>query len=72
MFDVNWLIKKPSGTIEAACRIRYRHQETPATITIQGDGTVQVDFDEPQDGVTPGQAAVFYDADRVIGGGWIK
>jgi tRNA-specific 2-thiouridylase len=33
---------------------------------------VQIDFDEPQKGVTPGQAAVFYDDDRVIGGGWIS
>ena len=72
VFDVNWLIDPPSGTIATTCRIRYRHQETPSKITTLDDGTVQVDFDEPQKGVTPGQAAVFYDDDRVIGGGWIK
>ena len=71
MSDVNWLIKQPPATIKAACRIRYRHQEVPAKITIIDNHTVQVDFEEPQDGVTPGQAAVFYDQDRVIGGGWI-
>jgi tRNA-specific 2-thiouridylase len=72
VFDVNWFIQPPSGTIEASCRIRYRHQEVPSRITTLGGGTVQIDFDEPQKGVTPGQAAVFYDDDRVIGGGWIS
>jgi tRNA-specific 2-thiouridylase len=72
VFDVNWLITPPSGTIEASCRIRYRHQEVTSKITTLDDGTVQVDFDEPQKGVTPGQAAVFYDDDRVLGGGWIS
>jgi len=72
VFDVNWFIQPPSGTIEASCRIRYRHQEVPSKITTLGDGTVQVDFAEPQKGVTPGQAAVFYDDDRVLGGGWIS
>jgi tRNA U34 2-thiouridine synthase MnmA/TrmU len=40
-------------------------------MTIKEDDSVQVDFQEPQSGVTPGQAAVFYDGDRVLGGGWI-
>jgi tRNA-specific 2-thiouridylase len=35
-------------------------------------GEVRVDFDEPQAAITPGQAAVFYDGDVVVGGGWIK
>ena len=59
-------------SIEAACRIRYRHQEAPSLITMLEDGSVRVDFHEPQSGVTPGQAAVFYDGDRVLGGGWIS
>jgi tRNA-specific 2-thiouridylase len=69
--DVNWLVDPPSATIEAACRIRYRHREVPSKLTILDDGTVQVVFDEPQNGVTPGQAAVFYHDDQVVGGGWI-
>ena len=68
---VNWMIEAPRQPLDAACRIRYRHHEVPSTMTIQEDGSVQVDFEEPQSGVTPGQAAVFYDGDRVLGGGWI-
>jgi tRNA-specific 2-thiouridylase len=70
--NINWLIDAPVKSIEAACRIRYRHQEAPSLITMLEDGSVRVDFHEPQSGVTPGQAAVFYDGDRVLGGGWIS
>jgi tRNA-specific 2-thiouridylase len=70
--DINWLIDAPEKEIEAACRIRYRHQEAPSLITVRDDGSVRVDFNEPQSGVTPGQAAVFYAGDRVLGGGWIR
>ena len=69
--DLNWLIEPPEKQIEASCRIRYRHQEVPSLITILDDGSVRVEFREPQSGVTPGQAAVFYADDRVLGGGWI-
>jgi tRNA-specific 2-thiouridylase len=69
---VNWLIDPPMKPLEAACRIRYRHQEVPSLITPLDDGSVEVIFREPQAGVTPGQAAVFYDGDRVLGGGWIS
>jgi len=70
--DINWLIDVPKEPLEAACRIRYRHQEVPSLITLLDDGSVRVDFKEPQSGVTPGQAAVFYDGDRVLGGGCIE
>jgi tRNA-specific 2-thiouridylase len=53
-------------------KIRSRHPEAPATITPLDDGSVQVDFDVPQYAVTPGQAAVLYQEDRVLGGGWIS
>ncbi|WP_442900265.1 aminomethyltransferase beta-barrel domain-containing protein [Geoalkalibacter sp.] len=43
----------------------------PATISALPDGRAEVRFDAPQMGVTPGQAAVFYEGDRVLGGGWI-
>ena len=68
----NWNIPEPQGEIQASCRIRYRHRETPALIVPLEDSRVQVVFDDPQDGITPGQAAVFYRGDRVIGGGWIQ
>ena len=70
--QINWSIDAPVEPIEAACRIRYRHQEVLSMITPLDDGSARVDFHEPQSGVTPGQAAVFYDGDRVLGGGWIS
>ncbi len=69
--DLNWTTGSPETSFAASCRIRYRHQEVPSIITMQDDGLVRVDFQETQSGVTPGQAAVFYDGDRVLGGGWI-
>ncbi len=69
--QVNWIVEEPAIPIDAACRIRYRHLEVPATITPLADGTVDVEFREAQAGVTPGQAAVFYDGEQVLGGGWI-
>src|SRR5512143_438806 len=69
--DVNWLsISQPHEPLRANVRIRYRATETPATI-IPAPGTVRVEFDEPQAAITPGQAAVFYDGDVLVGGGWI-
>jgi tRNA-uridine 2-sulfurtransferase len=52
-------------------KIRHRHQPAPATIESSGRDEVRVTFDEPQRALTPGQAAVFYDGDIVVGGGWI-
>src|SRR5271167_4430412 len=54
-----------------AVKIRHKHQPAPAMIESAGPGDVQVTFDEPQRAITPGQAAVFYDGDIVVGGGWI-
>ena len=54
-----------------ACRIRYRHQPAAASLHLLEAGRVRVEFDQPQSGITPGQAAVFYHNDCVIGGGWI-
>jgi tRNA-specific 2-thiouridylase len=70
--EINWLSVIREAHFTAACRIRYRHQEVPSTVTILDDGSARVDFHKPQRGVTPGQAAVFYDGDRVLGGGWIE
>jgi tRNA-specific 2-thiouridylase len=68
----NWIIPEPRGLLRACCRIRYRHHEAPAAIELLAGGRCRVLFDEAQHGVTPGQAAVFYDGDRVLGGGWIE
>ncbi|HXG64014.1 MAG TPA: tRNA 2-thiouridine(34) synthase MnmA [Blastocatellia bacterium] len=70
---VNWLaIAPPDAPVRASVRIRYRAAEAPATITRTGSTEARIVFDEPQPAVTPGQAAVFYDGDIVVGGGWIK
>jgi tRNA-uridine 2-sulfurtransferase len=70
---VNW-IASPALTapLRAAIKIRNKHAAAPATICPTSDpGRVEARFDEPQRAVTPGQAAVFYDGDLVLGGGWI-
>jgi len=72
LHEVNWAVAEPSAPLRTACRIRYRHREVPATVTPLPGGRARVVFDVAQNGVTPGQAAVFYDGDRVIGGGWIE
>ena len=53
-------------------KIRHQHQPAPAMIEAVGADEVRVTFDEPQRAITPGQAAVFYDGDVVVGGGWIE
>jgi tRNA-specific 2-thiouridylase len=69
---VSWVDSKPPGSrFEAQVQIRHRHTPAPSLITIQGDGTISIDFHEPQHGVAPGQAVVIYDEDIVLGGGWI-
>ena len=52
-------------------KIRHRHEAAPALLQKSGDDELLVTFDQPQRAVTPGQAAVFYDGDVVVGGGWI-
>jgi len=60
-----------SAPMRAAVKIRHRHEPAPATIEQTASEEILVTFDQPQRAVTPGQAAVFYDGDRVVGGGWI-
>ncbi|HEV3303277.1 MAG TPA: aminomethyltransferase beta-barrel domain-containing protein, partial [Planctomycetaceae bacterium] len=58
--------------MRVAVKIRHRHQPAPAKIESAGPDEIQVTFDEPQRALTPGQAAVFYDGEIVVGGGWIE
>lgn len=69
---VNWISGQvPDASIAAGVQIRHRHQAASARIRVSDEARVDVTFDEPQSAITPGQAAVFYDGDAVLGGGWI-
>jgi tRNA-uridine 2-sulfurtransferase len=68
---VNWIAGEPGRPIRVAAQIRHRHQAAPATAHALGDGHAEIVFDEAQIAITPGQAVVLYDADTVVGGGWI-
>jgi len=61
----------PSTRFEATVKIRYSHLGTRATLTLLENGRARIRLHEPQRALTPGQAAVFYDGDVVLGGGWI-
>lgn len=70
---VNWVsIPQPDAPIEAQVKLRYAHQAAPAVITPLEGNRAAVLFDQPQRAATPGQAAVFYQGDRVLGGGVIE
>jgi tRNA-specific 2-thiouridylase len=71
---VNWVsIAAPSAPIRAEVKIRNKHAAAPAQIRPTKDPSlVEIAFDEPQRAVTPGQGAVFYRGDLVLGGGWIE
>lgn len=58
--------------MRVSVKIRHRHEASSATIEKTGDDDMRVTFDDPQRAITPGQAAVFYDGDVVVGGGWIS
>jgi tRNA-uridine 2-sulfurtransferase len=70
--DVNWAIAEPAAAVDAVCKIRYRHNPVACRIIPLPDKRVEVRFREREKSVTPGQAVVFYEGDRVLGGGWIE
>jgi tRNA-specific 2-thiouridylase len=78
---VNWIDGgAPSQPIRARVQVRHRHAGAHATLYPLPENTVRIEFDEPVDAVSPGQAAVFYEpvpgdedeTERVLGGGWIR
>lgn len=71
--DVNWISGvTPTAAVAADVQIRHRHPAAAATVDPLDDDRALVTFATPQYAVTPGQAAVFYDGDVVLGGGWIE
>lgn len=68
----NWIaFNEPPNVLKCKARIRYRHTEQPATVTVDGD-KVFIKFDQPQRAITKGQSVVLYDGDIVLGGGIIE
>ena len=70
--QLNWInIPELTAPMRVRAKIRHRHEPAWATLEPVGQDEVKATFDEPQRAVTPGQSAVFYDGDEVVGGGWI-
>ena len=70
--DVNWLIDPPSEPLSCQLKIRYLSQPVTATVEPLAGNRFIATLEEPKHGVAPGQAAVCYAGDRVLGGGWIE
>ncbi len=69
----NWIpFEEPPGALEANVKLRYNHPGAPSTLIPLEGGRARVKLHAPQRAITPGQAAVFYQDDLVLGGGWIE
>lgn len=69
---LHWIGSPPAGDLQARVKIRSRHGGVRSRIRPLARGRVEIEFETPQRGVTPGQAAVFYQDTRVLGGCWIE
>jgi tRNA-specific 2-thiouridylase len=70
--EVNWVSGRPAETWRpVTAQIRHRHEAAPARVRALDAARAEVEFDAPQNAITPGQAVVFYEGDAVVGGGWI-
>lgn len=71
--NVNWIsIEEPNAPLRAQAKIRHKHEPASATVEALPGLRARITFDAPQRAITPGQAAVLYDGDIVLAGGWIK
>ena len=69
--NLNWINPTPLLPLPVDTRVRYRHQAAPSIVTPRSRNSVVVKFDQPQSAITPGQGAVFYRGEEVLGAGWI-
>ena len=70
---VNWIsCERPAQPLRAFVKIRHKHPPALAVIEARDENHARITFEEPQRAITPGQAAVIYDGDRVLAGGWIR
>lgn len=70
--NVNWVsIDEPAAPLRAQVKIRHRHEPAEATVEVLPGLRARITFDAPQRAITPGQAAVVYDGDVLLAGGWI-
>jgi tRNA-specific 2-thiouridylase len=70
---VNWVsCVMPAAPLRSKVKIRHKHESSPATVEALDATTARVVFDTPQRAITAGQAAVLYDGDRILAGGWIR
>jgi tRNA-uridine 2-sulfurtransferase len=70
--DINWIVAPPFEASHVMIKLRYRHVAVPAMLIPTDRSSARVLFDAPQTAVTPGQGAVFFNDDEVLGGGWIQ
>ena len=70
--DINWITRKPNTAINVFTRVRYRHKAVPSKLIPIDKNTSIIRFERPQSAIAPGQCAVFYEGNEVLGGGWIS
>jgi tRNA-specific 2-thiouridylase len=70
--NINWIQEPPNRPVDVHTRVRYRHTAAASMLIPVNEKTAMVRFEKPQEAITPGQCAVFYKGDEVLGGGWIS
>jgi tRNA-specific 2-thiouridylase len=70
--QINWICPLPPEPLDVSVKVRYRHTAVPVTLTPLAESSAEIVFQRPEPAVTPGQGAVFYQGNEVLGGGWIQ
>ncbi len=70
--QISWTNSPPRAPMRVLVRVRYRHAAVPAMLIVKDETHAEITFEAPQSAVTPGQGAVFYCGEEVLGGGWIR